>query len=863
MALIIAFAMMLTFIPGVVFADETTEGEATTTEETVVEEKPEVTQPISTDAGKYASSVLRAQKFGIMIGDDKGDLKPNNPVTRAEFMTMLVRALGYEDAAVAAKGTTKFADVPAEHWASGYVNVTVQLGVTMGKSETSFAPDDNVTTTEALAFIERAMGYEVLAKEKGGWPTGYLVIAKDRNFGLKLLDDVTENVNLPAPRGLIAKLFDNSMAAPFYDIISYEGGVPTYAQRPNVTFLTKMGYEKLEIGGEDEFILAQIPYYGSDDDKVVLIPINNRSGSGIVRELNGEFDLEGLMGTRVEAYYDEDDKLVDIQMTKEDKTIKVVVDEISKDGNSIKIKDQDGTEKKYDAVDDLLAYVCNFATGKASKADAFAPAGAFGDKKDLIEATAVIYDGEVDYVYGFKYTSPALVDSTKNNTVTGAMSIRTKDKTNTNFYINKGKDDTAKFYEIIKDGEEVDLSDLEENDVLYAAALNDASDEDNAKDNRIRFVALSEVVTGELKAATIDAAKLKKIRIDSTTYDVYDTVADKDDLANDWKVAFGNTIIARLTRDGKVIDIERESGSVTKEYAIILNKAVDPGRYGSETKFVKLLLDDGTKVEYEVKDDSDLDDNFNNASLAKGALVEYELNSSNQLIKLTAGTTTAAGTKVGNVDKDQIVGTKVASEDVVLFNITDYNDEAGNKDDVKASVIKKSSLKDNTTIVEQYFENDDKYVAAAKFWQASGDAKYALIADKYDVEDKKNAVTLIMKDGEVEEYNTDAAITQGIGDFVAYSMSGNDEITDVTTTGISIVYDGTASKREVQSISSTNIKVNDQVYVLADDVVVYYNKNFDPTEDFEALTLDDLYKYMEVKLFIADGEVVGIGVGSK
>ncbi|NLY43054.1 MAG: S-layer homology domain-containing protein [Clostridiaceae bacterium] len=897
-ALMIAFAMMLTFVTGVAFADEATDEEATAAEETVeeaveetVEEQPTVTQPVSIDGSKYASSVIRAQKFGIMIGDPSGDLRPNDPVKRSEFMTMLVRAMGYEAAAVAAKGITKFADVPADHWASGYVNVTVQLGVTVGKSETSFAPDDYVTTTEALAFIERAMGYEVLAKEKGGWPTGYLVVAKDRSYGLNLLDGVTEDVNLPAPRGLIAKLFDNALAAPFYDIVSYEGGVPTYAQLTNVTFLTKMGYKKLKAGDEDEFILVQIPYYGSDDNKVALVPVDKRDSGAIEKELNGEFDLDSLMGTRVEAYVDEDGKIVDIQMTQKDKTTVVAVAEISLDGNAIKIKDEDGNEKKYDAVDDILPFVANFKLGVSTKGDkitvvldedkdgdgkkdtaevvspynkAFASGGAFGDKTDLIEATAVIYDGKIDFLYGFKYEKPGLVSQVRDNNVTGEQSIKTE---NGFYYISKNKDERAKFVEIIKDGDEIDLDDIvEDEDIAYVAAKEDATKKDNAKDNRIRILVVNDTISGELKGVTYEkgGSKAVKVKIDSTTYDVYEPAE-----LSTWDVKVGDTVLARLTKDGKVLQLKFEDGAVSDEYAVVLYmwKETD-SKTKKETSNLTLLKADGSKVDYKVDDDSNaqkvLDGQVQGKTVEKGSLVKFKLNSDNEVIELDPA---AKVNVTADTDKRRVDG-KVTKSDIILFNVSDYK-ENEDTEEVEASVVSWDILKDKND-VHAYFVDDDGVVVAVLLFDAASDVKYGVITERLAIKDNKAHFVLITADG-IKEYDSkDANIDDeySAGKFIAYTVTADGKIvidknkTNAIVT-VPALSNGKLVAASIESIDARNIKVGGSVYGFGDNVVVYYNEDLDADNDFEEMEKDELVKYMEVVLFIADNDVIGVGVAVK
>ena len=77
--------------------------------------------------------------------------------TRAEGVAMLVRLLGRESDAKNGVWETPFTDVP--QWAAPYVGYAYAQKVTNGVSETGFAPDVPITATEYLTLVLRAMGY--------------------------------------------------------------------------------------------------------------------------------------------------------------------------------------------------------------------------------------------------------------------------------------------------------------------------------------------------------------------------------------------------------------------------------------------------------------------------------------------------------------------------------------------------------------------------------------------------------------------------------------------------------------------------------------------------------------------------------
>ena len=78
--------------------------------------------------------------------------------TRAQGVTMLVRLLGQEKAALEGTWTTPFTDVP--EWAQPYVGYAYEKGLTNGTGETTFSADKTLSATEYLTLVLRALGYD-------------------------------------------------------------------------------------------------------------------------------------------------------------------------------------------------------------------------------------------------------------------------------------------------------------------------------------------------------------------------------------------------------------------------------------------------------------------------------------------------------------------------------------------------------------------------------------------------------------------------------------------------------------------------------------------------------------------------------
>ncbi len=103
---------------------------------------------------KYADAL---HQLGLFQGTNQGyDLDRKS--TRIEGLVMLVRLMGEEDAAKAYTGKHPFQDVPA--WADRYVAYAYDKGYTNGSSATTFGPSDLMTGNQYLTFLLRALGYD-------------------------------------------------------------------------------------------------------------------------------------------------------------------------------------------------------------------------------------------------------------------------------------------------------------------------------------------------------------------------------------------------------------------------------------------------------------------------------------------------------------------------------------------------------------------------------------------------------------------------------------------------------------------------------------------------------------------------------
>ncbi len=108
---------------------------------------------------------------------DTGAFRPEDTIKRSEFAKVAVTSMGMENLADSFNYPTKFPDVVENHWANGYINVAANQGLIIGDDLGNFRPDDTITYAEAVTVLVRLIGHTPAAEKKGGFPTGYVTVA--------------------------------------------------------------------------------------------------------------------------------------------------------------------------------------------------------------------------------------------------------------------------------------------------------------------------------------------------------------------------------------------------------------------------------------------------------------------------------------------------------------------------------------------------------------------------------------------------------------------------------------------------------------------------------------------------------------
>jgi tripeptidyl-peptidase-2 len=113
------------------------------------------------DASFQAIEVLTARN--IVSGYGKNMFKPDNTITRAEFVTLLIKGLNMDGSANSLKKSPQlFRDVQANHWAKANIQLIWELGVAGGYTDNSFQPDALISRAEMVSMVVRALKLDEL-----------------------------------------------------------------------------------------------------------------------------------------------------------------------------------------------------------------------------------------------------------------------------------------------------------------------------------------------------------------------------------------------------------------------------------------------------------------------------------------------------------------------------------------------------------------------------------------------------------------------------------------------------------------------------------------------------------------------------
>jgi len=782
---------------------------------------------------KYEEAATVLGALGIMVGDDKGDFRPDDNISRAEFAKIAVHALGIENIASSNQGISVFPDVATDHWANGYINVASSQGIIIGDDTGIFRPEDNISYQEAVTILIRVLGHEPAAKAKGGYPSGYLV----QGAQIGVTDDVTATSTSAATRGMVAQMTFNSLTTNlmeqtgFGNNLNYEIVDKTLLE-DKLDVYTDTGI----ITGNDETKLNGVS--GLKEDVVEI-------GEGKLFKV-GKSDADKLLGYTVDYYYKKnktDNELILANPTKDNEALTIeaknLAEELKEGATSISyFKSEDDSKATKANLEDSYSVIYN----QKHKASLVHPK----------TGNITLLDNDSDGVYDVVFIGEHV------NYVVDSVSTFAK-----KVYDKYGKeplsldtDANSDLKVIIEDteGNALKFEDLKEWDVLSVYKNTDY----------VRMIVSRKTVSGTVNETGENGEKV----IDSTEYKVAENLN-----ANDLELQMEGTF--HLDFEGKIAAYNA-SIRQTANYAYLLNAALTSDM--SPVLTVKLFDAQGKEIVYNAAEKI----RFNSTSSVLSStvldklkadgkvvpqLITYELNAEGKLAEIyTAEDKTAAfpesflktrfslnfkgdelefksaSNKLNIKDKDgKVTGSIGINSSTVVFDIP-----LGETDTDNMAVRNSKMFTDGSTYNVLAYDMTEDHVATV-----------LLVTNSVNVEKLESPIAVVDKTATIR--NDDNMQVEKL-----YAYVNGESVSMVTEDASTLTVDGKKVKTGDIIQFTTNIKGEiDGITVLfrADDKATEFMKHFGDNNEMITLYGKVTKKFADsINVTVNDGSAVNYNV---
>ena len=684
----------------------------------------------------YAEAINTLAALGIIKGYEDGTFGADKAITRAEAVAIVNRIQGYETAAAGAAGASLYTDVPATHWAVGDINFATQMGIISGDGNGLFRPEDQVSYQEMVKMLVCALNYGPAVAEKGGWPTGYLVLAQEND----VLDNTTNGGATAANRGVVAQLTFNALTAPmmeqkgYGDDKSYEfadkagerktllssklkmykvsGDVVANSITALKSSTTKPEEFKLDVKGFD-------PKSRTNDDAFygVALPFTVKADD-VLTFLHGETGVQNLLGYKVAVYVTKnaDKEWATLAYAIEEGTNKEVA--ISAEdiysvtaGKEIVTKDENGKKEEYE----ISASTVFIKNGEKYTGTVNASTFCYEGTAIALETPiTLVYSDKKDDVVDYIFFDEYMVDRVKDDPFDGVTVEMERDTLNLDVEDNKDL-----VFSITLDGKAIEVKDLKEGDIVTYKK--------DSKGNYYELLVSRETVEGEVEATVVDTVTTpevlgKEFTIAGKDYKVsaaanVNKFIDKNNLKN---LTSGNAGTFYLDAFGKLAYFVKGSvASADKNYAVVVKEKTESDKW-DDIWYVQLLGLDGKMTQYQLAekitiyqnskgtDGVDSKDLFDASvdpfdakytatikkvlddAIASKILIDYTLNTAGEINTITAWDETSAVAKAedeielaynGSVTKVQLnertgkLGNYVLTDNTVVFYVGDKDDD--------------------------------------------------------------------------------------------------------------------------------------------------------------------------------------------
>ena len=672
-------------------------------------------------------------------------------VSRAAFVSYAAEALLPELSLTGEK--LPFVDLPLDSAEYNNILDAYALGIVKG-NEVMFYPNEPISEMEAITMLLRALGYERVAVDKGGYPNGYLACARAIGL-LRGVSDTSASLSSARAAALIRKALEAEML----ETKSYSDKGVSYKNEGDTVLYAKYGIIK-ETGIVNAYgKSALMREYETVDGYV------NIGGTRYESRIN----LFPYLGYRVEYYYNEDDNVVLTAYPYKTEVTAITADQEPKlNGKTLSYLEND--KKTTVNLSNNVSVVYN---GKC-KAD-YKP-----ENFDIEKGSISLIDNggnDTDVVIINDYTSYVVqrVDSKE---------LLLIEKTERDRKLDISNDCSMDVK--TEDGAAVSVKDIRENDVLTICI---------SEDEKVVYGYLTrKTVQGEITAKTELDSEVW-VEISGGQYRVDNALLDKKELS-----VRG---MGKYYLDHYGFIVWYDSRTMAEDLAVVVKSGFKKTSFVGKVQ-VKLFCGDGVMREVETADKFTLDgvkyDSVSAlpAALTPGNLIRYTLDENEKLKWIdsevmsakenSSSLTLMAPEENSYYLEGSFQGRYVPTDLTTIFKLPNLDRSDINDSDFKVGTRGNVGLNGDDTYVVKGYTYDGKFGVpdvmvirdAAASGNVSWNSPYNLVKDikqMYDSNTGENRwiITLVMSQDEEDCYIEESLLTKnGYGTNEDYSLSVGD-----------------------------------------------------------------------------------------
>ncbi len=498
----------------------------------------------------YAKPMQVLEGLGMLSAFEGMELNPANPMLKEEFVAILMTIMDYQ-AGEDSLANIPFEDVDASNSYARYIMGAVELRVVNGIDGSTFGTEAPIRYEEACKLLVTALGFGPLAQVRGGYPTGYLVVASEKGLGRAMLEDGTLNW------GQAATMLYNALDVDLAQLVGLENDGSVYNTQEGVTLLSK--YHDIY---QDRGVVTAVPWSSLSKEEGV--------GAGKMEidrvSYEADVDMTDLLGSQVEFYFREEETGY--------QTVCYLV--------------EDNVDELVIAADDIVGFSDNVLTytdeGDRQQTISLDPG------KDVIY-NGKFWDGYTDKDFVLKTGNITLVDATGNGYAVVRMNeydnivVDTVNKADDVVYGKYGNhmalpEGNDTFYRLIRADKEVDYTTLVEWDVVSARISKDGSFVD------------AEVVKTKASGQVVEISE-DTVTVGEQTVEISKTYPILEE-----PIRVGDTGIFYLDIEGKIAGAK--IGAASGEEYGYLTGLIQSGSSISNQYLMQVFTQDGVLKEYEL-----------------------------------------------------------------------------------------------------------------------------------------------------------------------------------------------------------------------------------------------------------------------